>query len=324
MNTERILHVALRTPDEKQPALERALRSIAAEYAEVDWMPAPDHAARAIGRVASVIRPTLVFMQLQRAGVLSQTDIVALRSVCDPSVVIVNWDGDQHHEPSSPERAWFVELGRVCDASLVVNTAHPSAYAALGVKNPGYLQIGVDATLYRPTEPTPGTPPVVMLASRYQTHAMRNDVVERLAQRYGARFGVYGHGWSGECARPFLRQDQEAGVYAGAQVAISMSIRNDLPCYTSDRLFRAMGSGALVAVERFPGMERLGLLPDWDCFAWEGGDALCTIIDGVLEATQQQFDGMRRNATGLVHARHTWQARMPELLQTVEAARAAR
>ena len=343
---ERVLHVCLRTPEEKQPALAAALRSLAAsdaDYGEVDWIRAGSYAPTELLQRAEALRPSIVFMQIQRAGVFSAQDISALRSRCAPDAVIVNWDGDQHHEPNSDARRWFVELGRVCDASLVVNTKHPAEYAQMGVQNPGYLQIGIDGDLYKPSPPTPGTPPIVLLAGRYQTHYARNDLVAKLSARYGASFGVYGSGWTGPSARPFLRQHEEAGVYAAAEVAISMSIRADLPCYTSDRLFRAMGSGGLVFVQSFLGMRELGLLhpcsllPDPEsgtyreaglaanCFTWHQPEGLFDAIDYAMQHRGcDAFFAMRRAAAQLVHERHTWKARMPEFLGIVEAVRQKR
>lgn len=318
---ERVLHMALRTPQEGQPALARALSSIG-EYDEIDWDASGIGAFETALANANRLRPTLIFAQIQRAGAFTPQQISELKAASDPACVACHWDGDMHHRPAEPARAWFVELGKVFDTSLVCTTAHLAEYAAMGVNNPGYLQIGIDKTLYRPTEPTPGTPPIVMLASRYATHERRNRIVEQLAERYGDQFAVYGHGWSGSCARPMLRQDQEAGVYAAAKCAISMSIRNDLPCYTSDRLFRAMGSGAVVLAELFPGMvETLGLNPGVDCLAWFSTETLFRGIEFARSVPEEIGRWMRARASHLVHVRHTWQARMPELLEIVRAVR---
>jgi hypothetical protein len=279
-----------------------------------------------------MIRPTLVFMQIQRVSPITAELVEQLRGCCDPDVVIVNWDGDQHHEPDAPQRAWFRELGQACDTSLVVNTAHQPIYAAAGVRNPGYLQIGIDPDIYKPTDPTPCTPQVVLLASRYGGYAAykhRQDIADTLEKTYGGNvFGVYGSGWSGPSGRPMVAQTQEAGIYNAAGVAVSMSIRNDLPRYTSDRLFRALASGAYVAVERFPDMEGLGLVDEVNCEFWTGWGELQDIIlrvsdSGHYRETARQVD-LRYQARLLAHTYHTWDARMPELLYIVDAVRAAR
>jgi hypothetical protein len=329
---ERVLHIALRDGREKQPGLARALRSIADGYAEVDWQQVektsgPEGLWNAIKACALMVRPTLVFMQIQRVSPITPELVTKLREHCDDNVVIVNWDGDQHHEPDAPARRWFRELGIACDTSLVVNTAHPAIYASHGVRNPGYLQIGIDPELYRPhAVPTPGTPAVVMLASRYAGYApykRRQDIADALEKWYGPGFGVYGGGWSGPSARPMLNQDQEAGVYTSAIAAVSMSIRADLPRYTSDRLFRALACGAYVLVERFPDMEGLGLRDEVNCQFWSSWGELENLIVET-EPRLAQYHNIRHAGAMLAHTYHTWEARMPELLYIVDTVRAAR
>jgi hypothetical protein len=329
---ERVMHVALRDGREKQPGLARALRSVADGYAEVDWVACeqigPEAVRSAMRACAAMLRPTLVFLQIQRRSAITPDVIAELRGLCDPDVVIVDWDGDQHHDADSPERAWFRELGAACDTSLVVNTAHPTVYANMSLRNPGYLQIGIDPLLYHPHAiPTPGTPAVVMLASRYAGYSpykRRQDIVDTLERRYGAGgFGVYGGGWTGPSGHPMLNQDHEAGVYSAATSAISMSIRADLPRYTSDRLFRALASGAYVLVERFPDMAGLGLIDGVNCRAWSGwGELENHLIQA--EPRDHEYTRIRHAAADLALALHTWDARMPELLWIVDAVRAMR
>jgi hypothetical protein len=327
---ERVLHVALRDAREGQPGLARALRGMSSGYAEVDWT----HCEREFGAAgpldairdrAAALRPTVVFMQLQRASAITSAFVNELRGRCDPSVVIIDWDGDQHHEADAPARRWFVELGHACDTSLVVNTRHPITYAALGVRHPGYLQIGVDQELYCPTAPTPRTPRTVFLASNYvndPAYRRRREIVEQLTAAFDADFGVYGGGWSSPSSRQLLGQAEEAGVYTAATVAVSMSIRSDLPRYTSDRLFRALASGAYVLVERFPDMEGLGL-DDSNCRAWSDWDQLLDLILRV-DLGAPDYLATRRAAHELAHAHHTWDARMGDLMAIIHAVRAAR
>lgn len=325
MEPERVLHVALRTSFEAQPGLEAALRSIAGEYREIDWATAGDQRLSLMLALAAEIRPTLVFMQIQTGDIFRSHEILALRGLCAPNAVIVNWDGDQHFEPASADRRWFVDLGKVCDTSLVVNTQHPHEYAAMGVRHPGYLQIGTDSR-WAPAPPAKGVPWVVLLAGRYPTHPAyqrRRELVAHLSKGGPIRFGVYGGGWARPYGRPMLKQTEEAPVYAAAHAAISMSIRNDLPRYTSDRLFRALSAGAVVLVERFPDMEGLGLEDGVNCLEWSLLAELDAHIADV-RASPGAYQPLRSAASRLATEYHTWNARMPELLAIVEAVRGAR
>jgi hypothetical protein len=311
--TERILHVALRTDFERQPGLDKALREASSVYRDVDWQKA-DNVPEAVLKTASEIRPTLVFMQLQRAGVLEPRDIEALRAACDPQVVIVNWDGDQHHGPNDEPRRWFVELGRVCDASMVVNTDHPGQYTRLGVRNAGYLQIGYDPEIYRPAEPWPDVPPVVFLGSCYPSHQRRTDIIEHVAAQLGNKFAAYGNGWPTTYGRPMLKQHEEPHVYAAAKAAISASIRNDLSFYTSDRLFRIMGSGGVALVEFFPGASFLGVRLD-SCIGWIG---ILGLFGAIHRALAEDQSSRRQRAAELARSKHTWAVRVRQLLHEVE------
>ncbi len=332
---ERVLHLALRTRMEQQPGLARALRSIAREYAEVDWIQVEaTEGTRAVGerllQAARALRPTLVWMQVQRGGVIDSTLIARLRAACEVRAVIVNWDGDQHYEPTDPARRWFVDLGHACDASLVVNTRHPFLYRELGVRHPGYLQIGIDETIYAPAHPdamAPSLPsrPIVFFASCYGTdpaYAPRHELVARLGRRFEDEFAVHGSGWSpAQHARPFLRQADEAAVYDAARAAISMSIRNDLPRYTSDRLFRALATGAYVLVERFPDAAGLGLSDGVNCRFWSDEPELRRALYRVLADADPDYRLLRDRAASLAHTFHTWSARMGELLAIVDVVR---
>jgi hypothetical protein len=339
---ERVLHIALRDDFEPQPALERALRSIASEYVQVDWQALerkPGGLAAPLLEAAAALKPTLVFAQIQRANALSGQLMARVRDLCAPSVVVTSWDGDMHNEPEDKGRQWFVELGRECDCNLTVETGYQARYAALGVRHPGYLQIGIEEQWYKPSPPTPGVPPIVLLAGNYPSlatnpggYASRLDIAKRCQDVYGPEgFAIYGSGWQDwPCARPFVRQPEEAGVYAAAVAALSISIRHDLPRYTSDRLFRMLASGAVCLVERFPDCEGLGL-DNWDnCVLWDGWDDLRSVLYALFHGGHEfgRYDGNReaymRQQSARLGLEHTWQARMPELLACVYAVRDSR
>lgn len=318
--TERVLHISM------WPGLvgQLYLHTISTAHRMVFWPgKSPDAIAREACCAAREIRPTVVFMQLQTDGVLEPRHVSAIRACCDPSVVICNWDGDQHYEPGSPQREWFVRLGQVCDASLVVNTEHQETYARLGVRHPGFFEIAVDPTIFRPVPPADGVPPVVLLANGIsQVHAGRMDHVHYLDRELGPqRFAVYGGGWetmgSGRCS---LDLHQESPVYAAALASLSASARNDLPRYTSDRLFRLLASGGVPVVERFPDCEGLGLVDGKNCLLWSGVDGLMANIHAALDMTEPVRRSMRQGAAEL-GLEHTWPSRLPEFLALIDAVR---
>ena len=319
---ERLLHVALRTPNEKNPGLERDLRGISSEYAEVDWCNVSD-SSTAIVEAATALRPTLVFIQAQGKGCLNPEAVPALRAACAPNAVLVQWDGDQHHKPDAPEREWFVRLGAQLDASLICNTEYPTRYAELGVKRPGYLQAGFDDAIYRLSPPTEGTERVVLLAAHYPLHRRRSRMIKQVRELLLPNLGVYGNGWDwlpSPKAHPLLRQSEESGVYAAAHAALSISIVNNLPRYTSDRLLRMLGSGAVVVAERFPDCEGLGLVDGVNCLLWRGWEELQRAVAMALGMSDEARAEMRRAAVEVARL-HTWAVRAAELCAVVDAVR---
>lgn len=317
---ERLLHIALRTPWEGQPGLAKALRSIASDYQEIDWQREGKNFPIKLLEIAIRFNPTIVFAQLQCKDALTPKHIKTLRNVCNKDAVLISWDGDIRGEPDSPSRKWFVELGKELDISLITNTGQLDGYRKQGIRC-DYLQIGIDHEIYKIVEPIPGVPRIVTLASKYETHKRRNDLIQKLAKRYGSDFAAYGAGWEGTSfGRPMLTQYQEAQVYNSAEIAISMSIRNDLAHYSSDRLFRALASGGHVIAEYFPGFHDLA----GNTTSFLEFDDLCKKIDFYLSDGKYASKEFRKKTSEAAHKQHSWLARMPELQQIVAEVRSRR
>lgn len=277
-------------------------------------------------------RPTLLFAQIQGAGSgVTGALLREARRLCDPSCVIVQWDGDQMWEPESEEYRWFIDIGTEADASLASNAHHQDAYRKLGVRRPGHLHIGIDDRWgLRP--PTPGTPTVVFLAAAYPNigiYDRRRAIAKAFALRYGADVGLYGNGWNAKespethvCARPWVGQTAESGVYAAAKAAVVMSNHVNLRRYASDRLFRALLSGAVALVEYVDDYEGLGLVDGVNCRFWRSEAELYALIDEVLAGVRAgESPGIRAAAHALAYRYHRWDARMGELLAIVDACR---
>jgi hypothetical protein len=175
--------------------------------------------------------------------------------------------------------------------------------------------------IYRQSNPASGVPPIVFLANNYPhlpAYEERRGVIGAVCEFLGERFAVYGNGWTGPHARPWLRQVDEAPVYAAALGAISMSITKSLGRCTSGRLFRALASGTCVLVERFEDMEGLGLRDGINCLVWSTQDELLEICQRVITEDMTQIRGA---AAEMAVALHSWSARMRELMAMVYAIR---
>ena len=328
MQRERVLHLSRRNRNQMQVGLARAFQRIALRYEIVDFAMTPMcSVADNLLYAASHLAPTLVWMQLQQdPEVITPALLRRLRGTCASNVVIVCWDGDQHFEPRAWQRAWFVDLGREFDAAFVKNTAHPYEYAALGVRRPGYLGQGADCDALRPVVPTPaGVPEVVFVANhnaavgRY-TH--RIEIAARLKDTYGDRCGIYGRNWGARGNGPVTEADQPR-LYSGARASLSVSIRADLPRYTSNRLLNILACGGVALVERFPDCAGLGLVDGENCLLWTTWDELVERTEWALYAPQAATDALRAAAYAL-SAEHSWTAYMGQLLAVVDTIRAER
>lgn len=306
----KIIHVALNAPGSPQLGLKRALASLG-EVREIDWM-ANKRRGVSTGwqliEFAVDFKPDLIFMQLQTEGVIYMNDLISLSNLPHKPFVI-SWTGDVRH----PTPRHYFEVGREIDLTLFTNTNDIEAMRSENVAA-DYLQIGFDEQQFTPDGDRGQWPDVVFLGNnyggRFPLSQHRADMVAQLRAMLGEQFGVYGNNWS-PAARN-LNESQEAECYRSCKIAIHQS-HYSYGRYFSDRLLRAMGSGAFVLAHRWPGMEE-DFVDGKHLVAWDTFDELKDKVGYYLNADDER---QRIAAAGCerVHREHTWLARMPRLLQ---------
>ena len=298
----KILHVALNYGTDNQPALQRALRSLG-QYHQIDWIAAGKDFPRRLIAGVKDWRPDLVFMQIQSGGVV---DVNTISQVKELGATVVNWSGDVR----DPMPSFYSEIGPALDWTLLTNETWVKILRDRGI-NAAYLQIGFNQEIFHPWGSDMQVEPVVLLANYYGStfpmSQMRLKMARYLRHKYNV--GIYGNGWP-MASNAQLDWWLEVMCYRGCKIAVGMN-QVELERYTSDRLFRAMGSGAFYLAHYYPGIEKdfeRGVHLDW----WHNHRELGTKIDYYLE-----HDDERRKiaAAGseLVHTRHTWLDRMAEL-----------
>ena len=307
----KIIHVALNSPGSPQHGLKRALASLG-EVREIDWM-ANQRRGRSNGRelveLAIRLQPDLVFMQLQTGGVIAPSDLETLRCLDKPPVV-VSWSGDVRH----PTPQHYFDTGRAIDMTLFTNLCDVESLRAADVRA-AYLQIGFDEHTFTPfgSRSRKQTPPIVFLGSnygrRFPLSGHRCEMVKALRTAFGNMVGVYGGGWPFQTR--MLNEAQEAECYRSCAIAIHQS-HYSYGRYFSDRLLRAMGSGAFVLAHRWPGME-LDFVDGEHLVAWDSFEELVEKARHYLAADERQE--IADAGCELVHREHTWLARMPSLRQ---------
>ena len=306
----RIIHVALNAPGSPQHGLKRALASLG-EVREIDWM-ALQRQGQSTGRhlfqMVQEWQPDLVFMQLQTEGVIAPVVLWEIQNL-SPRPVVISWSGDVRH----PTPRHYFDVGKVIDLTLFTNY-NDVAHLESEVASASHLQIGFDEQTFTPFGRELEVPPIVFLgnyyADRFPLGKHRLDMVHALRHRFGSQFKVYGSNWPFKTE--WLNEPAEAACYRGCSIAIHQS-HYSYGRYFSDRLLRAMGSGAFVLAHRWPGIE-LDFVDGEHLVAWDSFEEL---TEKAAHYLVNEDERKRIAAAGceLVHREHTWLARMPRLLE---------
>jgi spore maturation protein CgeB len=193
-------------------------------------------------------KPDLVFMQIQRDGVI------------DPQVVewlsertrVINWTGDVRKDV--PE--WMVDIAQWCVTSFS-NMTDVKKVRAMGYESE-YLQIGFDPTIFCSGDVAFRKKDVVFMGNHYKgmfpLSDFRIDAVQRLYSEFPNAFGAWGSSLPVSEGSTGYSQHLEAAIYRGARIGINIS-HFDYEMYSSDRMFRMMGSGVMCLSHHFKGIE---------------------------------------------------------------------
>ena len=305
----KILHFALLAPGSPQWGLRNALRSVASEYQEFDWyrywaLDQVREMREAFAVQAATFRPDLTFLQIQTPNLLPGAVLSQI-----PGFTL-SWCGDLRDE--TPEWAWKVAphvslncFSNLRDVENLRSKGHPAEF----------LNIGFTTDVFTPDgEPRPETPEIVFLgtnyANRFPCSAQRQKVVAAMRQRYGDRFAVYGGGWGP--SDPFLLEPEEAAAYRSCKIALDINHYQTVARFTSDRRFRAMGSGAFVIANWHPGIEEdFEIGKHLVCF--RSPDEIPDLVDHYLDHEDER-KAIAAAGCAHVHANHSWDARMKEIL----------
>lgn len=309
---DRLLHFALLAPGSPQIALRKSLRRVAGEYREFDW-----YSLWNAGRIAELqgnfvkmareFQPTLVFMQVQTAGILNGH---VLDQVTGKKV---SWCGDCRD--TTP--AWAIALAPHTDLMCFSNARDVENVKRAGFPS-AFINIGFSDQVFNPHGPRrEGTPEIIFLGNNYGTRFPRSvqrcKMVALLRERYGARFAVHGNGWGEEDI--WLDEMTEAAAYRACRIAVGQNHYDDVPRFSSDRIFRSMGSGAFCIHNDFPGVEKDYQIGK-EIVLWRDFEGLLKHIDYYLEHEDERKEIARAGCLR-THLDHTWDGRIEELLRVL-------
>ena len=197
-------------------------------------------------------KPDVVFMQIQKEGII---DIETAKKITKSSFTI-NWTGDVRY----PLPQWFIDLGKHISITLFSNMKDVLLSRKAGI-NADFLQVGFDPEVFTNYGAINKTPAIIFMGSNYIQNnkfplsQYRIDLVNKLYQTYGNDFMVYGGNWEQVVPNSvFLKQHEESMAYRSCKIAISLSHFN-YGRYSSDRIFRLLGSGAFCLSHNYEGIE---------------------------------------------------------------------
>jgi hypothetical protein len=307
----KILHIGLFDNHEPQTSLRNALRGISTYYEEYNF---PSHKGRLVQVIQNALMRTkfdVLFLQIQSDKVLSLSQI---RMISKRRIKIFNFTGDVRQ----PIPRWYHELAPYV-TTLFSNKTDSDLFKSLGFKSE-YFQIGYNVEFYNTTGPKVAGPEIVFMGNNYPgmfpLSGLRIEMVELLQNKYGSRFGVYGNGWKGS---KWLDQKTEAGIYRNCKIAINLS-HFDLKRYSSDRLFRILGSGAFCLSHKFQEIEE-EFTNDSDLVYWSNLEELTKKIDIYLSFEAQPIRQLiANNGNQLCETKYTWKHRInSQLLPLINA-----
>lgn len=289
-----------------------SLASAKDNYHFIDWNAARQRSQHYLDSLiinaAEKLQPDLTFIQVQAPGIV-KVDIAAQI----PGKVI-NWTGDARR----PIPEWYKELAPNITMSLFSNQTDTLEMLAEGY-DADFLQIGFHPQVFKDDgNKSTSVPPVIFMGNNYQDQfplcQLRRDMVAYLRVHLKNQFQVYGNSWGPGSVRLTNPYD-EAATYRSCKIAIGCS-HFDLSRYSSDRLFRAMGSGAFYLTKWYPDIE-VDFTPGVHLETWKTLEELQEKINFYL----RNEDARKKIAVAgceLVHSRDTWAHRMEELKTLIE------
>lgn len=307
----KLLHIGF-----PNPALGKAFND-KTEYRFIDWTAwtaIPNNVENLHNHIIEFceeFKPDMIFMQIQSPGVITPEFVQKLPGT------IINWTWD-YREPT-PQ--WMVDIAPYV-ISAFTNENDVNYLTSLG-HDAIFLQGGFDDTIYDPDGDyeVDALPHIVFMANNYPQDEysfplsnFRIELVDALKERYGEQFKVYGFGWPGQNPlQSFMhREAKEAASYRSAKIAINLS-HFETERYTSDRMFRILGSGAMCLSHWFPGIEK-DFIDGEHLRVWKTKEELFEQIDYYIDNLQERIP-ISEAGCKLAHLHYTWRNLVDNLVK---------
>lgn len=284
------------------------------ETTHYDWTRfKPDKINHDIITIFNQIKPDFVFMQIQDEGIIYPQVAFEMKK---NGAYIMNWTGDVR----SPIPQWFIDLAPAINTTLFSNMTDVELMRMMGLQS-DFWQVGFDPEIYSPYGEISSCPAIVFMGSNYLNKAnfplskFRYEVVDRLKNTFGDNFGVYGSCWESLCkSSKYLNSQEESLYYRSCKIAINLS-HFDYSRYSSDRMFRIMGSGAFCLSHHYQDLDidfKIGTHLD----TWTDIDELISKIHFYLKNTSKR-NRIAQQGCRKVRKEYCWDNRVKELKKMI-------
>jgi spore maturation protein CgeB len=284
------------------PDLKKGLESVFDCY-HFDWLPYTNksHQLQAdILHMQKAHKADVVFMHMQSGEVVTCETAKKLSQ----NSLVFNWTGDVR----SPLQPFYLDIGQHITSTLFTNMNDVEYCISNGIKS-DYLQVGFDSTKFNPIGKTsPIYPEIIFMGSHYTEAGfpltlLRYQMVTKLKSEFGSRFGVYGNGWNALTNGSIDNYDEEGTAYRSCKIAINLS-HFAYSRYSSDRMFRILGSGAFCLTHEYPNID-MDFTPNKDLVIWKNLDDLVKKIKKYL-AMDKERETIALNGCFKARTNHTW------------------
>jgi len=298
----RILHVGL-CVDGKNEGLPFALKEASTFYHEIST--GDENIKDKISKAIFDWKFDLAFFQVQSPGIIHP---FLFHNLQNKGIFTVNWSGDCRN--GTPD--WYYNTN--ANLTLFTNTRDVENIRKHHLKA-DFLQIGIDPKVFKIHGQKRNKEQVVFLANNYGNQfplgGERTHIANTLVNH---GYGLYGS-YRGSKGDLNGNQLEESIVYNNSDIAINHSHFNE-DRYTSDRMFRIMGSGCFCLSHHYPGIEKdFEIGKHLDTYR-DSRDMLNKITHYLGNPEQREQIAM--NGYNLCHSRHTYKCMIDNLLDLLK------
>jgi hypothetical protein len=254
--------------------------------------------------MAKAFKPDIIFMQIQAPNIIQIETVKAMR---ETGAWICNWNGDIRDETPG----WMIQMASFIDKTLFSNMRD-----VRNVSNGGYLEIGYDPEIYTPNGEIGNCKEISFFGNNYggdkfPLSRLRIEMNTMLHKHFGDKYGVYGNNWFNVSGNYNHSQAEESKAYRATKIAINLS-HYDEGSYSSDRIYRILGSGAFCLCKAYPNMP---FIDGVHVRTWNSLYDLMVLLRYYLDDHKEEQDLIARQGNEFVKENYTFDSMVKNIIE---------